>query len=549
MASRHVLDGFFDRNAVNGLNFNFDYLFTGVSSANASVGVLKDSIDQQKADAKQNFDYLFTGVDKALKMSDEVQDALTIAQQANADNQNVQAQLNELVVSSGESDAEVLQARVDANGETSSTLKERIDKVQNEVKDSAQKSELYNKIYGTLTPLAVPNNLGLVAPFKIETAINGNVAHNYDVAVNKVPVTKTYYVDSTNGSNTNLGTESAPLKSINRALRNADADNIVVKEGVYGWTDGFSGYSQTKPFNLIGVGKVIVGAHRDGLTWTQNSSYTSVYQTTTTAVIEVADVLNINDVKFLTKKTSVADVANNAGSYYIDTSNVMYVRTHDTRKPDQFILPNMSSDAAKLTDVSNIYIENVIFTNTFKVTSTSSGKKFYAKNTTFSIATGGNAMSMEGIESIIQNCKAIHASADGFNYHVANGVVTKSIEIDCVAYGNGRNGADQNNGSTSHDGGQVLRIGGEYYNNHGPNVIDVNEGTVSVNVGVHAHSSTATANTISNTNFKNGNVGASKMYLYNCVSHDSDYSVVTSVSTNSVTSISNSLLLEPQTNA
>jgi hypothetical protein len=31
-----------------------------------------------------------------------------------------------------------------------------------------------------------------------------------------------------------------------------------------------------------------------------------------------------------------------------------------------------------------------------------------------------------------------------------------------------------------HDGGHILRIGGEYYSNSGPNVIDVNEGTVSV---------------------------------------------------------------------
>lgn len=53
-----------------------------------------------------------------------------------------------------------------------------------------------------------------------------------------------------------------------------------------------------------------------------------------------------------------------------------------------------------------------------------------------------------------------------------------------------------------HDGGHILRIGGEYYSNSGPNVIDVNEGTVSVNIGVHAHSSRATKDTVSNSSFK-----------------------------------------------
>ena len=74
----------------------------------------------------------------------------------------------------------------------------------------------------------------------------------------------------------------------------------------------------------------------------------------------------------------------------------------------------------------------------------------------------------------------------------------------------------------------------------------MNEGTVSVNIGVHSHGSRATKGTISNASFKNGNLGLSKMYLINCVSNGSDYSVVTATSQNSVTTIENSLLLEPQ---
>nr|WP_263313608.1 hypothetical protein [Mammaliicoccus sp. Marseille-Q6498] len=547
MATRHILDGFFDRNAVNGMNDNFQTLFSDTTEVSSLAKNINNNLNNYINSSESNFDFLFTSVDKALKMSDEVNETLTIAKQANEDNKNIQAQIDELIIAEGQSDAEVIQARVDVDGNTSTTLKARIDKVQNSVVDTAQKSELYNKVYGTLTPLNLPNELGIVLPFNVQTAINGNYSHDYDVAVNKVPITKTYYIDVNTGSNNNEGTESSPFKSINRALRYGDADNIIVKEGVYGWSDGFSGFTQTKSFNLIGEGKVIVGAHRDSLTWTVNSTYSNVYQSNASSVVELADVLNINNIKFLTKKTSVADVSNNAGSYYIDTSNNIFVRTHDNRKPDQYILPNMTTDVAKLTDISSVYFENIITTNTFKVIATITGIKFYAKNCIFSIGTGGNAISTEGVESILQNCKAIYATADGFNYHISGSIIPKAIEIDCIAHDNGRNGADQNNGSTSHDGGKILRVGGEYYNNHGPNVIDVNEGTVSVNVGVHAHSSTATTGTVSNSNFKNGNVGSSKMYLYNCVSHDSDYSLVTSTSTNSVSTVNNSLLLEEKT--
>ena len=317
---------------------------------------------------------------------------------------------------------------------------------------------------------------------------------------------------------------------------------------MYGWSDGFSGFSQAKPFNLIGKGTVIIGAHRDNLTWTKNSTYSNVYQTTATSVNEVVDFKNTNDIRILTKQSSLQAVSENIGSFYIDTNNNIYVRTHDDRTPDEKIFPNMISDGVKLTDNPKIYFENVTFSNTVRLTATTTNKQFYAKNCQFSIGTGNNALSIEGYDyNILQNCTASYGTMDGFNYHVGNGILPKVIEIDCKGYNNGRNGADQNNGSTMHDGGHILRIGGEYYGNSGPNVIDVNEGTMSVNLGVYSHNSNATKGTVSNTCFKNGNIGASKMYLINCLSNGSDYSVVTATSQGSSTVIDNSLLMENQT--
>lgn len=548
MASRHVLDGFWDRKNVNGVNNNFVFLFAQISELLTNVNGISNDLATKVQTYENNFEYLFESVEKTLQISSDAEQAIQQAQAANAENKSVQKQIDQLIIDNGQSDAEVTQARVDINGVASDTLKARIDKVQTGVIDASQKSALYDKLYGTLTNLKVPSDLNIAVPFTVQSALNGNTKVNYDVGVNKNAVTKRYYVDAKTGNNSNAGTESAPFQSINRALRYGDADEIVVQEGAYGWTHGFSGFTQTKPFNLIGKGKVLVGAHRDGVTWTQNPTYTNVYQTNQTNVTEVVDYNNIDDIKFLTKRDSAQEVSDNAGSYYINSSNNIYVRTHDDRVPDDQILPNMFSDAVKLTDTPKVYFENVRFTNSVKLSATKTGNKFFAKDCFFSIGSGGNALSIEGYDyNILQSCVAKHATMDGFNYHIKNGILPKVIEIDCIGFDNGRNGADQNNGSTMHDGGQIIRIGGEYHNNGGPNVIDVNEGTVSVNIGVHSHSSRATAGTISNTSFKNGNVGKSKMYLFNCVSNDSDYSIVTATTEGSITSVENSLLLEPET--
>lgn len=548
MASRHVLDGFWDRRNVNGVNNNFVFLFAQIRDLLTNVNSIGNDLNTKAQTYENNFKYLFESVKKTLQISSDAEQAIKQAQAVNAENKSVQKQIDQLIIDDGQSDAEVTQARVDVNGVASNTLKERIDKVQNGVMDASQKSALYNKLYGTLTNLKVPSDLNIAVPFTVQSALNGNVKVNYDVGVNKNAVTKRYYVDVKTGSNSNAGTESAPFQSINRALRYGDADEIVVQEGAYGWTHGFSGFSQTKPFNLIGKGKVLVGAHRDGLIWSQDSTYSNVYQANATSVIELIDFHNMNDIKFLDKVNSVEEVSQKAGTYFIDSSNNIYVRTHDDRVPDDQILTNMFSDAVKITDTPKVYFENVRFTNSVKLSATKAGNKFFAKDCFFSIGSGGNALSIEGYDyNILQSCVAKHATMDGFNYHVKNGILPKVIEIDCIGFDNGRNGADQNNGSTMHDGGHIMRINGEYYNNGGPNVIDVNEGTVSVNIGVHSHHSRASKGTISNASFKNGNLGASKMHLINCVSNGSDYSIVTASSESSVTAVENSLLIESET--
>ena len=92
-----------DRTNRNGINNNFDYLFEGVAAMN-NLNI--------KADA-------------TLLKADAV---LMNAQNINQSNVDVQNQLDQIIIESGTSDAEVVQSRIAYNGEEFTTLKNRLDK-------------------------------------------------------------------------------------------------------------------------------------------------------------------------------------------------------------------------------------------------------------------------------------------------------------------------------------------------------------------------------------------------------------------------------------
>ncbi|PKE45361.1 hypothetical protein CW666_02110 [Macrococcoides caseolyticum] len=410
------------------------------------------------------------------------------------------------------------------------------------IKDMEEKSYLYKKMNSVYQTYEVSDTFKSLVPFNLFINKNGEVSFNYDVAINKIKPTKTYYVDIKTGDNNNPGTEDKPLKTVSRAKTLGDADNIIVKSGIYGWSGGWNGGNISKPFNLIGIGDVYLGAYRDNLTWSQNSTYSNVYQSTGSAVLEVVDIKDFENIIAYEKRTSVQEVSSKPGSYYIEGNNI-YVRTIDNRKPDEYVLPNMLNEALKITNSSQVYIENIKFTNSVKHIASGAGQKFYAKDCVFALGTANNCLSLEGVDFEIMKSIAKDSVRDGFNYHSFGSYTSNGIEIDCIGAFNGRDGADQNNGSTMHDGGKIIRIRGEYHHNHGPNVIDVNNGTQSLNIGVHAHHSTADSD-LSNVDFRlRDEGGGSQMLLVNCVSHDSKYSL--SIEGKATETIENSLLMSP----
>lgn len=422
-----------------------------------------------------------------------------------------------------------------------------------------KQTALFAKLKGVKKKLPFP--VGFTwsdAPINIYKDINGEITTDFDVSTfQHVGAGKTYYVNKDTGHNRNNDglSESTPLKSIWAAITKPDVDVVIVSGGYYERSNGFAGNKITRSMSIKAKdGEKVTVSISDNLTWTKTEGMNNVYQSSRSSSVMVFDRKFIDehgDYYKLKKKTSIAEVEAEKGSWYTDGS-IVYVHTTDSRTADVDIRVFLDLPHVLMTgDAQTLYLEGINLeggkesVNTEGLTSPQVSGAFF-KNCTFKYTNGSNVVRAWGIGRVFsQNCLSAHGRLDGFNYHVFNGVVPDVIEVDCIGRHNGLDEiGDSNNGSTIHDGGRIIRVNGEYFNNKGPNVIDVNEGTQSWCVGTLAYKSVATKGTVSNSDFKNGNVGASEMWLDSCVSHSSDYSIVTAGNgASSKTHIKNLLLL------
>ena len=139
---------------------------------------------------------------------------------------------------------------------------------------------------------------------------------------------------------------------------------------------------------------------------------------------------------------------------------------------------------------------------------------------------GGGGFRTEGADSYLVNCVASFNRFDGFNYHtyfIGGGggqtYTPNAFELNCTSNKNGWYNAGEtpdynDNGSTMHDGGSVLRLNCSASQSQGPNFVDVGNDTSSYNVNCNASTSLAASNS---RNYEVQGVGA-KMYLIKCKS-------------------------------
>ncbi|MBR3754380.1 MAG: hypothetical protein IKK49_04655 [Clostridia bacterium] len=154
----------------------------------------------------------------------------------------------------------------------------------------------------------------------------------------------------------------------------------------------------------------------------------------------------------------------------------------------------------------------------------------YIYKCSFHDCEGGNALSVTGGNSYLVECEVYNAYLDGFNYHKNSGenVIPCAVEINCKAYNIGNSENHSCNASTIHDGGSIIRIGGEYCGCHGGNVADTGTSeqvlSYSLNLGVYSHGSTQSdpEHPEFNSSFW---ARYTNMWLYECKSDSSTYDI------------------------
>lgn len=379
--------------------------------------------------------------------------------------------------------------------------------------------------------IIVPPTAFEMAPNMLITKVADEYRTNVDASDYAI-TGKTYYVGYPGASGANDGlTKETSLASLNAALLKSDVDVVMMSPGTYTRDlNYFNTVNLTRSVSIIGDGGMAkIGAH-SLLSWTLHSGTT--YKATRSGVNSVwdASIVDANgDYERLTPRASVAEVEANPGSWYLDGSNVLYVQTSDQRVADADVRAYLTIELAKIAGNLTVYLENIaIEGDSLNIRNTSAGAvpTVYAKNCSFKYAHGAlpNAVTVLGANTHFQGCVAAHAHRDGYNYHVFNGVLCESVEVDCIGRDNGYAGDSINNGSSTHDAQHIIRINGEYMRNNGPNVVDVGA-SQSWNLGVYAHASAGVAG-VPNCDF--WVIG--EMWLDGCESGGSDYDVVVGAS-------------------
>ena len=384
-------------------------------------------------------------------------------------------------------------------------------------------------ISGTWQDVTAPDAAFSWLPFTIQRA-GGQFRARPDWTIDAARPTGTAYYVSTAGSDSNDGlTAGAPLRRIATAYNKADVVEIRIAAGVYGVS---STQNMTKNISLIGSGTVIYGGFVDPgtLTFALDGTYTHTYKATRSNVGMVRDTLSADangDTASLTLRTSAADVEANPGSWYLDGSNVLWIRRADgaaVTDTNCRIYFSSVNRVVTFSGANTFYVENVQFeggnlTGAVLVDYTTGVPTFYGNGCSFKYCQGANGFSTYGAITYLQNCVAARNYDDGFNYHLDGAFLPYAVEINCTGRDNG-SAADIDNGSSIHDGGSIVRLMGDYARNVGRNVHDVTSGTTSWNLGCYAHDSTSAVN---DCNWAVGTGGAdtAKMWLDTCRSSGS----------------------------
>lgn len=310
-----------------------------------------------------------------------------------------------------------------------------------------------------------------------------------DISIYKNVGGKNVYVNTKIGSASNDGlTINTPCQHFGKALTLANNGDTVIITNSDGdllyREDWLTNSTLAKSVNIIALNNIwIVKANKP--TWTKKSGFTNIYETARNSVATVYDVTNVEIPFEYVEVLSVQEVENTPFSWFCDGTNT-YVHS-SIYSANEKIVPILKSNLpiVKYDNATPIkgYFENLNFIGGDSVFSiipdTKIDHELYIKNSKCLRSTVSDVISISKIKrGYFQNVICAYGQEDGFNYSGA----VDFIEINCIGFANGDGTRGTDNGSTAHTECRGIRINCTYYDNVGPNLMDV-LGAKSVNLG------------------------------------------------------------------
>lgn len=317
----------------------------------------------------------------------------------------------------------------------------------------------------------------------------------------------TYYVDKATGLDTNPGTALLPFQTLKKVCQvsRATAPTILckVKGGTYYIDENLGTIANATNFSVIPWDDqpVICTTENPNITpasWTldtDNTYYASVagygFSPNRSSVWDAKVGDAYGDYLPLVPVASVALVKATANTYYTELATErVWAHCSDNRAPDAdihvfegFGSPGKYQDYAGSPANGRFYCESIHFrggARNFTVQQTSATYTTTAvfNGCTFKYGGSGTAgaVQLDGNSDIaIVNCLVAESHADGFTYHsYGSNPAPRALEISCEARrcGSILTGT-ANQGTTMHDGGQIVRVNGHYHHCENDQVADV----------------------------------------------------------------------------
>jgi len=391
-----------------------------------------------------------------------------------------------------------------------------------------------------------PSGFGWNPPMSIWCDSLGNVKTNFDVSINRYRNNGAYvWIDPAKADNTGDGLTAATAKRDLSAVLSSSTtyDTVFIVPGAMfdrDATRGWGGALSASKNVICPGGRAKITRRFAATSWTNVGS--GVFSCTRSSVKFCWDTTIIDEFGHYTlieQFPLLADLATEDSGWYTD-GTTLYVKRDDLAEPTIittaiFLQEGSENGSAIIRGDVHFYCENIDFEGGYaplfaEPSSSAQNLQIYGKNCTFRYSYIQDGLTVVNArKTYLQGCEASRNVKDGFNYHMDAYPSEQCyfIEVDCSGF---RNGIDQEalplennrNGSTAHDGIIGVRVNSDYYDCHGPVVIDVLD-AITWNINVSAHNSQGES-TDGSCTFSA--LSGATMWLDRCSGHSSPEGVV-----------------------